>query len=802
MTLACRTMSASYVPFLLGAATIFVLIVWVSWIMVSFPYAGLEWSLQSGQVTALDSQGPAAASGLMISDRIIAFDGASVSSQSSPYLGRAIGSTVMITTLHDGQPSTTSLRLAAPPLREQAIRLEPLLIALVFWSVSLGIWLLRPFHYVTRVFFLLSQTTAGVLAFGNLATIRWPGSSTTFNLLLLLLAPLTLHFYVDFPNPVRPAVRWRLLSMAYGGAALIALVMLSVMLLVEDNARLPFFWSGPQIFVLLVLLLAMVLLFRRSSKDHMSLRRRQRLLHAGMLGSLLPLLVFSFLSELLLGSPVLAYYWTFPFLVFLPITYVYAAREGELGRIDMLLNRSLVYLLLTITLLSFYLLLFLTLYELIPTFSWRQSIVSAGLALLVAALFMPMRAWLQQQIDYLFYGGWYNYRSLVRKTSSDLSQSHDQAHLTAQLMTATKTMRFETGALFWANGLTFNLVECFGVEPAVLSTLRLPIDGWCAQYLRVQARPVWLASIAAAGSTELTPDELCLLALPTVRLCLPLGKHGNVYGILLLGQQQGEPQLDSNDLDILVTLAEQASVAAENITLLDVLRERLAEVEEIRDELTEAQQRLIESAEAERLRLAQDLHDGPVQDLYGARFHMGVLKELVPAAGEGQLLMIQTLLQQVNGSLRNICRELRPPTLVPFGLERAIRSHVATFQETYPNFEVGLDLMPDGNELPDQVRLALFRVCQESLNNIVKHAKAQSILVRLALTPDEIILQIHDDGCGFVVPRRWLDLARQGHLGLLGITERAQVIGGRLEVKSEPNAGTLVSLVVPRARLT
>ena len=228
-------------------------------------------------------------------------------------------------------------------------------------------------------------------------------------------------------------------------------------------------------------------------------------------------------------------------------------------------------------------------------------------------------------------------------------------------------------------------------------------------------------------------------------------------------------------------------------------RVRIRRVERMRDERAEIQRRLTESREAERLFLAQELHDGAVQDLYGVRFNLEMLAGAFPDDEDADALSQGTdLVQDVIQKLRVICGDLRPPALAPFGLERAIRSHAERFEEAHPALRVSLDLTPDGQTLPDPVRLALYRVYQESMNNIAKHAEAQQVHVHLALGEAEVTLEIRDDGRGFVLPERWIELGRQEHYGLLGISERADALGGRLEVGSTPGAGTTVRVVAPR----
>ena len=227
-------------------------------------------------------------------------------------------------------------------------------------------------------------------------------------------------------------------------------------------------------------------------------------------------------------------------------------------------------------------------------------------------------------------------------------------------------------------------------------------------------------------------------------------------------------------------------------------RVRIRRVERMRDERAEIQRRLTESREAERLFLAQELHDGAVQDLYGVRFNLEMLSGVLADGPDAEPLdQGKDMVQEVIKKLRIICGDLRPPALAPFGLERAIRSHAEQFEETHAGLAVALTLTPDGQRLPETMRLALYRVYQEAMNNIIKHAQAQQVHVRLDLDADTVTLEIRDDGRGFVLPERWIELGRQEHYGLLGIAERVDALEGRLEVRSAPEQGTTVRVTAP-----
>jgi PAS domain S-box-containing protein len=215
-------------------------------------------------------------------------------------------------------------------------------------------------------------------------------------------------------------------------------------------------------------------------------------------------------------------------------------------------------------------------------------------------------------------------------------------------------------------------------------------------------------------------------------------------------------------------------------------------------ELNSVHRRLIENVEAERLFLSQELHDGPIQVLHGMVFK---LAPALATAKEPETQALLTELRQLSldliGSLRSNSNDLRPPALAPFGLEKAIRSHAEMFAIDHPEIEVSIDLDSDGQRLPERVRLAMFRIYQQALVNILKHAQANRVRVEFRVDLDNAILRIEDNGVGFEAPDRLISLAREGHLGLVGAAERAAAVGGQLKVDSQPGKGTMIQVEVP-----
>jgi PAS domain S-box-containing protein len=242
-------------------------------------------------------------------------------------------------------------------------------------------------------------------------------------------------------------------------------------------------------------------------------------------------------------------------------------------------------------------------------------------------------------------------------------------------------------------------------------------------------------------------------------------------------------------------------MATESYQVIAVIRDMSRYVQErkrIESEISEMQHRLLDSQEAERQQLAQELHDGPLQELHSLDFGLVALaRQLQGTPQQGSLQEMRLALQNISRHLRGLCQDLRPPSLPFFGVSAVIQSCAENFQRQYPALSIKLDLASDEQRLPERVRLALYRICQHALKNVAQHAEAHHVRICLQLDTDQVAMTIEDDGHGFSVPNSWLDWARQGRYGLIGCRERAEAIGGRFAIVSQPGQGVKVQAIVP-----
>jgi signal transduction histidine kinase len=209
--------------------------------------------------------------------------------------------------------------------------------------------------------------------------------------------------------------------------------------------------------------------------------------------------------------------------------------------------------------------------------------------------------------------------------------------------------------------------------------------------------------------------------------------------------------------------------------------------------------RTVQAAEQERTRLAAELHDGPIQHLSALAYELeAACVRLVSGRVDGGIQSVrktQDRLQREVGELRRLMVDLRPPVLDEVGLEAALRDHVAAFER-----RTGIGCTVDvalAERLDPELETVLYRVTQEALTNVEKHARARRLALTLFGGREAARLEIRDDGVGFD-PAATADLARRGHFGLLGMRERVELAGGTWSVDARPGRGVAVRATFTR----
>jgi len=215
---------------------------------------------------------------------------------------------------------------------------------------------------------------------------------------------------------------------------------------------------------------------------------------------------------------------------------------------------------------------------------------------------------------------------------------------------------------------------------------------------------------------------------------------------------------------------------------------------------TELQMRIVEAQEAERARLAQEVHDGPAQALSNAIFQVEFIDRVFesdPPMAHTELRFLRELLRRELGDVRGFIGQLRPPVLVELGLDGSIVDTVAT-QAALSGMHIATELDAPADGLTEAAQTVALRVVQEALQNVRKHAGATNVVVATSRTDGEWVLEVRDDGRGFDTGA----VAARGrrNFGLQFMRERAELVGAQFEVRSRPETGTVVRLAIPVPR--
>jgi signal transduction histidine kinase len=262
-------------------------------------------------------------------------------------------------------------------------------------------------------------------------------------------------------------------------------------------------------------------------------------------------------------------------------------------------------------------------------------------------------------------------------------------------------------------------------------------------------------------------------------LYVPLVARGRAIGIVAVHDKLGrDPRFSDADLRLAEIFAARAAVAVD-------LSERVA-----RDTV----RRVIGAQELERRRLARELHDETGQALTSILLGLKTIRAAdTPEAAEQAELELRSLIVQALQDVRRLAVELRPSSLDDFGLVPALEHLTATFAERSDVRATVESNLPD-ERLPAEVETVLYRLVQEALTNVVKHAGAQTVTVVLTRRDEGVSAIVEDDGRGFDA-----DQVRSDALGLVGMRERLALLGGTLTVESTPSSGTALVAYVPLA---
>ncbi len=276
-------------------------------------------------------------------------------------------------------------------------------------------------------------------------------------------------------------------------------------------------------------------------------------------------------------------------------------------------------------------------------------------------------------------------------------------------------------------------------------------------------------------------------------LGVPLRSQVQILGGVALSSVREEEPLGRDELNLLTAFAQQIAASVENARLYQVVQERENQLEDLVRQLVTAQ-------EGERQRIARELHDETGQKLLALGMGLAAVDTQLTAGDAARATSMVRNLRELNdlsvSELRNIMADLRPAQLDDLGLVPALRWYIQQYQTRQPGLSAVLLADRTLPRLPAQHETVLFRIAQEALTNVARHAQATEVTVTLSRTGDGIWLEISDNGQGFDTSAPPRHEPHSG-LGLVGMRERVALVRGELLVESEPGHGTRIVVKLP-----
>ncbi len=480
------------------------------------------------------------------------------------------------------------------------------------------------------------------------------------------------------------------------------------------------------------------------------------------------------------------------------LVITYAIFKYQLLDIKLVLRKGLVYSSLTILLTTVYLIL---LYAIQMFFQNRLGYTSLAIALVVAltiaVLFNPARNFIQKWMDRLFYRETYDYRQMLLNFSNKISNVLDLNELQQSILQPiVDSMHVKRAALLFPElgSGDFNvryINQVSGDEP--FSRLRFlndnPIVTWLADKGEVLRRNQIDVKPQFKGMWEVEKTTLDVLG---VELLCPIKSKGKLVGILALAEKQSTSSYSDEEADLLKTMSNEAAVALENARMLDSLKSQQLQVEQLLGQVVLAQ-------EEERNRISIDLHDSVAQWLVAVSYGIQTFRYALPdkevEKARSELSDMESTITKSLNELRRVVVGLRPPALEELGLTHALKHSLD-------------DLKADGTvcrlnqagkpfRLPSSIEIAVYRVVQEALSNIRKHADATRVTLNMEFNKDELLVEVRDNGQGFNLSQTLDSAITVGRLGLLGMKQRVEMLGGDMNIKTSEGKGTTVTFTFP-----
>lgn len=478
--------------------------------------------------------------------------------------------------------------------------------------------------------------------------------------------------------------------------------------------------------------------------------------------------------------------------------FAYAVLKHELVSINTILRRGLGWASLLALGAGAYLVLFYLLQLLI---GFRLEAIVLALATLgamgLALLVYRLRPVFLGIVDQLFYRGTYPYRQTLFIFNTKMGNIINLSELANQMLPAiSKALRIPRAKLLFEEASSGDFTTQFTypkVKDARRDTLKFSLDSPIIDWLGKETAPLDLKQIDAIPQFKgLWQIERERLAASNLELLCPIKSRGKLIGILALSKKQSGNLYSHDDIELLMSMVSQAGIVIENARMFDKLRKQQEQMEQLLTQVVLAQ-------ENERQRISIELHDSVAQWLAATSYRAQTASRLLKGNGDEkvqtELANMESTIDKSLKELRRVLIGLRPPALDELGLTHALQQSLEELKADgilCQFSEVGTPV-----RLPSSTEIAVYRIVQEAVANIRKHANARQVNLRLYFEKNKLVAEIRDNGRGFDLSQTLDSAVAVGRMGLLGMKQRVDMLGGDIRIKTGEGAGTTIILTLP-----
>ncbi|MFC1897521.1 histidine kinase, partial [Chloroflexota bacterium] len=476
----------------------------------------------------------------------------------------------------------------------------------------------------------------------------------------------------------------------------------------------------------------------------------------------------------------------------------YAVMKHELVSINSVLRRGLGWASLFVIGAGAYMLVF-SLFHLLLGFELDAvTLILATLsAVVVSLLVYRLRPIFLGIVNQLFYRETYSYRQALHSFNSKMGNIINLNELADEMLpTIVKALRIPQAKLLFEDTSSGDFTAQFTypkVPDKSSNEPRFNLDNPIVTWLEKSTIPLDLRQIDIVPQFKgLWQTERENLVTFSLELLSPIKSRGKLIGILALGKKNSNALYSQEDIELVMSLASQAGIIIENARMFDSLKKQQIQVEQL---LTEA----IHAQEEERQRISVDLHDSVAQWLAGASYRAQTVNALLSEndsdEARDELATMESTIDKSLKELRRVLTGLRPPALDELGISHALRQSLDDLKTD--GIDCRFSEVGTPARLPSSIEIVVYRVVQETLTNIRKHANATKVNLRLQFQADKLLVEIRDNGRGFNLSQTLDSAISVGHMGLLGMKQRAEILGGDIKIKTSEKTGTAIILSLP-----